>query len=197
MPLPLRVPLIYWVRGQTHLRLWNKAIALHSVQEINGLNSYRLRIARKGMEKVFIVHYGEVGLKGRNRSFFENRLARNIRQALEDTEYVDVQRIYGRILVRLGPDSDISEIQRRLRTVMGIVHFELCGVADQNMEAIKRAALGWVRGQEFHTLKVETRPGKQAFSAHLPGNQRRGRWVSAQVHRRQGGHAPPGSAVLD
>ena len=120
------------------------------------------------MEKVFIVHYGEVGLKGRNRSFFENRLARNIRQALEDTEYVDVQRIYGRILVRLGPDSDISEIQRRLRTVMGVVHFELCGVADQNMEAIKRAALEWVRGQEFHTLKVETRRANKRFPLTSP-----------------------------
>ena len=120
------------------------------------------------MEKVFIVHYGEVGLKGRNRAFFENRLVRNIRQALEDTEYVDVQRIYGRILVRLGPDSDISEIQRRLRTVMGIVHFELCGVADQNMEAIKNAALEWVRGQEFHTLKVETRRANKRFPLTSP-----------------------------
>ena len=120
------------------------------------------------MEKVFIVHYGEVGLKGRNRAFFENRLVRNIKQALEDTEYLDVQRIYGRILVRLGADSDVPEIQRRLRTVMGIAHFELCGVADQNMEAIKNAALKWVRGQEFQTLKVETRRANKRFPLTSP-----------------------------
>ena len=43
MPLPLRVSLVYWVYGRTRVRLWNKAIALHSLQEINGLNSYEIR----------------------------------------------------------------------------------------------------------------------------------------------------------
>ena len=128
----------------------------------------QLRIARKDMEKVFIVHYGEIGLKGRNRRFFENRLVRNIRQAIEATEYVDVQRIHGRIVVKLGANSDTAEIQRRLGAVMGIAHFELCREADQNMEAIKRGALEWIRGREFQTLKVETRRANKRFPLTSP-----------------------------
>ncbi len=120
------------------------------------------------MQKVFIVHYGEVGLKGRNRSFFENRLVRNIKQVLEDTEYVNVHRIYGRILVTLGAQSDIPEIQRRLHKVMGIAHFELCRVTEQNMEAIKNGALEWIQGREFHTLKVETRRANKRFPLTSP-----------------------------
>ena len=120
------------------------------------------------MQKVFIVHYGEVGLKGKNRSFFENRLVRNIRQAIEGTEYADVQRIYGRIIVTLGATSDIPEIQRRLGTVMGIAHFELCRVTEQNMEAIKDGALEWIRGREFQTLKVETRRANKNFPLTSP-----------------------------
>ena len=120
------------------------------------------------MQKVFIVHYGEVGLKGKNRSFFENRLVRNIRLALEGTEYADVRRIHGRILVTVGETSDIPEIQRRLGNVMGIAHFELCRVTEQNMEAIKDGALKWIQGREFQTLKVETRRANKHFPLTSP-----------------------------
>lgn len=120
------------------------------------------------MQKVFIVHYGEVGLKGKNRSFFENRLVQNIKQALEGTEYADVQRIHGRILVRVDADSDILEIQRRLGAVMGIAHFELCRVTEQNMEAIKSGALEWIQGRDFQTLKVETKRANKRFPLTSP-----------------------------
>ncbi len=120
------------------------------------------------MQKVFIVHYGEVGLKGKNRSFFENRLVRNIKQALEGTEYADVQRIHGRILVGLDVDSDVPEIQRRLGAAMGIAHFELCRVTEQNMEAIKSGALEWIQGHEFQTLKVETKRANKQFPLTSP-----------------------------
>ena len=120
------------------------------------------------MQKVFIVHYGEVGLKGKNRSFFENRLVRNIKQALEGTEYTDVQRIHGRILVRVDANSDIPEIQRRLGAVMGIAHFELCRVTEQNIEAIKSGALEWIQGRDFQTLKVETKRANKQFPLTSP-----------------------------
>ena len=48
-----------------------------------------------------VAHYHEVGLKGRNRSFFERRLVDNIRWALRDTGYAHVRTIPGRILVEL------------------------------------------------------------------------------------------------
>ena len=120
------------------------------------------------MQKVFIVHYGEVGLKGKNRSFFENRLVRNIRHALEGTEFADVRRIHGRLLVTLSTNADIPEIQRRLGAVMGIAHFELCRVTEQNMEAIKDGALEWIQGHEFQTLKVETRRANKQFPLTSP-----------------------------
>ena len=120
------------------------------------------------MQKVFIVHYGEVGLKGKNRSFFENRLVRNIRHALEGTEFADVRRIHGRLLVTLSTNADIPEIQRRLGAVMGIAHFELCRVTEQNMEAIKDGVLEWIQGHEFQTLKVETRRANKQFPLTSP-----------------------------
>ena len=72
------------------------------------------------MERVFLVHYGEVGLKGKNRSFFEKRLVQNIKRSLKGLGCADVHRIYGRILVTLQPDSNITAIREKLSEIIGI-----------------------------------------------------------------------------
>ena len=51
---------------------------------------------------------------------------------------------------------------------MGIAHFELCRVTEQNMEAIKDGALEWIQGHEFQTLKVETRRANKQFPLTSP-----------------------------
>ena len=57
------------------------------------------------MEKLFLVHYGEIGLKGKNRSFFEKKLAQNIKLSLKGMGCAEVRRIYGRLLVMSAPRS--------------------------------------------------------------------------------------------
>ena len=69
------------------------------------------------MPKIIIVHYGEIGLKGKNRSFFERKLVDNIKRALRGTGYTRVRRISGRLLVELDENADLDEIQRRLPKV--------------------------------------------------------------------------------
>ncbi len=120
------------------------------------------------MEKLFLVHYGEVGLKGKNRSFFEKKLVQNIRLSLKGTGYAEVRRIYGRILVTLHPEADIVAIQERLGKVMGIAHFELASAAAQTIDAIQAAALELIRDREFKTLKVETKRANKRFPLTSP-----------------------------
>ncbi len=120
------------------------------------------------MEKLFLVHYGEVGLKGKNRSFFEKKLVQNIRLSLKDTGYAEVQRIYGRILVTLRPEADVVAIQERLGKVMGIAHFEPAGATAQNMDAIQATALELIKDSQFKTLKVETKRANKRFPLTSP-----------------------------
>ena len=120
------------------------------------------------MEKLFLVHYGEVGLKGKNRSFFEKKLVQNIRLSLKDTGYAEVQRIYGRILVTLRPEADVAAIQERLGKVMGIAHFEPAGATAQNMDAIQATALELIKDSQFKTLKVETKRANKRFPLTSP-----------------------------
>jgi thiamine biosynthesis protein ThiI len=120
------------------------------------------------MEKVYLVHYGEIGLKGKNRSFFENQLVRNIRLALNDRGYAEVKRMYGRLLITLQPGADFPAIQERLSKTMGVVHFEAAFRIEQDIEAIKAAAVECLRDKQFSTLKVETKRSNKRFPLTSP-----------------------------
>src|SRR5881409_3817436 len=59
-----------------------------------------------------IVHYHEIGLKGRNRSHFENILVRNMAGALAGTGAGKPRKLPGRILVPLThADSDVRDTE--------------------------------------------------------------------------------------
>jgi thiamine biosynthesis protein ThiI len=120
------------------------------------------------MEKLFLVHYGEIGLKGKNRSFFEKKLAQNIKLSLKGMGCAEVRRIYGRILVMLHPEANVAAIQERLGKVMGIAHFELALAAEPTINAIQDAALELVKGRQFKTLKVETKRANKRFPLTSP-----------------------------
>ena len=120
------------------------------------------------MEELFSVHYAEVGLKGKNRIFFEKRLTSNIKVALRGTGYTEVKRLHDRILVRLGINADISEIKKRLQQVMGIAYFELACSTERDITAIKETALQQIRGLTYRSLKVETRRTDKTFPLTSP-----------------------------
>ena len=129
------------------------------------------------MEELFSVHYAEVGLKGKNRIFFEKRLVSNIKIALRGTGYAEVERLHDRILVRLEKNADIPKIKKRLQQVMGIAYFELACTTERDMTAIKETAVQQIQGRTFESLKVETRRTDKTFPLTSPQ-------ISAEV----GGH---------
>ena len=120
------------------------------------------------MEKLFLVHYGEIGLKRGNRFYFEKKLAQNIKLSLKGMGCAEVRRIYGRLLVMLQPEADVVAIQERLGKVMGIAHFELALGTEQCIDAIQAAALELVKGKAFKTLKVETKRANKRFPLTSP-----------------------------
>ena len=122
----------------------------------------------KNMEELFSVHYAEVGLKGKNRVFFEKRLVNNIKLSLRGTGYEEVERLHDRILVHLGQGVDITEVRNRLRQVMGIAHFELACRTERDITAIKEAALRQIQDNCYESLKVETRRTDKTFPLTSP-----------------------------
>lgn len=59
------------------------------------------------MKELYVVHYAEIGLKGRNRAAFEKKLVDNIMQQHEvDTSL----RLPGRIILRAEPNLDLGKV---------------------------------------------------------------------------------------
>ena len=95
-----------------------------------------------------LIHYAaEITLKGRNRPFFEKKLATNIHQTLR-TETIDgVQRERGRIVVCLNTQSDSSQILSQLSRIFGISWYAPAYITSQNLEELSAEVLK--RAQPF------------------------------------------------
>ena len=71
------------------------------------------------MDKVLLVRYAEIHLKGLNRPFFERLLVDRIKQALNPV-HAAVEREQGRIFVYGIPEENIPECTDKLCRVFGI-----------------------------------------------------------------------------
>ena len=69
--------------------------------------------------RVCLVHYHEVGLKGKNRAYFEHILMDNIKAALAAFSVKAVSRISGYILVTFN-EHDAEAASHVIRTVPGL-----------------------------------------------------------------------------
>ncbi len=92
------------------------------------------------MEKVILVRYAEIHLKGLNRPFFEKLLVDRIKQALNPV-HANVVREQGRIFVYGIPEASIPECTDRLCRVFGIHSISVASCVEKDWEAIRAAAI--------------------------------------------------------
>ena len=69
-----------------------------------------------------LIHYHEIALKGKNRSWFERRLVKNIKQQLHGLPFPKVQLKAARIFCFGIDESMWKDYAQHLRKVMGIKH---------------------------------------------------------------------------
>lgn len=70
-----------------------------------------------------LVHYSEVALKGKNRSWFIHRLVRHLHAALAGLHVKEVRTPVGRIEIVLGQEHTKDEVKDRLSRVFGIANY--------------------------------------------------------------------------
>lgn len=92
------------------------------------------------MERVLLVRYAEIHLKGLNRPFFEKLLVDRIKQALNPI-HANVEREQGRIFVYGVPEEQIDDCVERLKRVFGIHSISVARCVEKNWEAIREAAI--------------------------------------------------------
>lgn len=85
-----------------------------------------------------VIHYSEIGLKGKNRGFFEKKLIGNIGKALSGTK--KIYRRYGKVIVEVGNIANKKKYIKKLAFVPGISSFSIADKADLEMGSIKDKA---------------------------------------------------------
>ncbi len=112
--------------------------------------------------KYYVIHYGELSLKGKNRPMFVQQLARNVQQALrglgEDGEdECEVRVLTGRILAAVPETVPHADVVERLSRVFGISNFAPCWHAPHDMEAIKSVVSQALQGRQFGSFRIAAR----------------------------------------
>ncbi|RSL34269.1 tRNA 4-thiouridine(8) synthase ThiI [Salibacterium salarium] len=87
-----------------------------------------------------LVRYGELALKGKNRTEFENKLKRNIQYAIQDFSTAKVKKTYGRMMIELNNENP-EKVMEPLKHVFGLSSFSLAMKSPNEIEQIKETAL--------------------------------------------------------
>lgn len=109
------------------------------------------------MYDALVVHFHEIGLKGRNRDFFEDALARNLRRALRGTGYKRVRKGFGRVTVDLEPDGLPLIAAERAAKVFGVAYVGVGRRVEPDLAKIGDAALELIMAETFDSFAVRAR----------------------------------------
>ncbi len=113
------------------------------------------------MEKVIIVRYSELHLKGKNRGWFERVFAVNMEKSLKGLKH-EIHRHSGRYLVENFSENDIEAILERLGKVFGIHSYSVALKVRADMDEIFEAAKQVCSSEG--SFKVETHRADKSFS---------------------------------
>jgi thiamine biosynthesis protein ThiI len=104
-----------------------------------------------------IVHHHELGLKGRNRDYFEQTLVRNLRAALLGTGHERIRRGFGRIMVDFPDPTHIEEAAERAARLFGVAYVGMGVRVRPELAAIEATCLELMTAEPFESFRVQAR----------------------------------------
>ncbi|MCD7729053.1 MAG: tRNA 4-thiouridine(8) synthase ThiI [Clostridia bacterium] len=117
------------------------------------------------MEKVVIIRYAEIHLKGKNRGYFEHIFAVNMEKSLKGIRH-EIHRQSGRYLVEGFKENDADLIVSKIKKVFGVhtvsVAYKVNSTLDDIFEAAKLVS------EDYGTFKVETHRADKKFLLNSP-----------------------------
>ena len=128
-----------------------------------------------------IARYHEIALKGRNRPFFVEKLADNLRRSLSDVPGVSVHPFSSRIAVQIPDETPWETVRERVERVFGVANFSRAREVAADLEALKRAAAEDLRGTSFASFRVTSDWGTGLTGEVTVKNMAVGRAKSAKL----------------
>ncbi len=132
-----------------------------------------------------VVRYHEIALKGRNRPFFVDKLARNLRRATADLGPVTVQCLAGRISLHADDELPWDALRARLDTVFGVANYSRVQqlAVEPDLSTLKAAAVAALSGRRVASFCVRARRSDKSFGLKSSEIERQ---VGAAIHMATG-----------
>jgi len=116
------------------------------------------------MQHVIIVHFHELSLKGKNRSWFEKILLKNIKRHLSSLPHKNISRLFGRIVIQSIDIALWDKYCRVLSDLIGIRNFILASETRLNIEDIKIASLDACSAEnQSNSFRISARRQNKLF----------------------------------
>ena len=117
-------------------------------------------------KRTILVRYDEIGLKGRNRKYFEKALLKNIKRALPSDSAIEYRVPRGRILIDLS--SEIAEKYGDcLQNIPGIASYSIGVSIDPDFDQMAELGIQWIEplliGKDQLNFCVRTRRSEKTF----------------------------------
>ncbi|MCM1298393.1 MAG: tRNA 4-thiouridine(8) synthase ThiI [Firmicutes bacterium] len=121
--------------------------------------------------EVIMAKYGEIALKGLNRSNFENLLIRNIKRRLKNAGEFNVTRRQSTIYIEpLNDGADLELAVKKVCNVFGIAAVQRSGVFPKDMNEIIRQGIPYLKNalSAAKSFKVEAKRSDKSFPFTSP-----------------------------
>ena len=117
------------------------------------------------MKEIILVKYGEIILKGGNRSRFERVLVNNIKNSVKNISEIKINVMQATIYIDVVEEDKIDAVIEQLSRVFGIVSITRACVCEKDIEKIKLAAKEYCRNELIPGVKfkVEAKRADKSF----------------------------------
>lgn len=148
------------------------------------------------MEKVIIIRYAEIHLKGKNRGYFEHVFGVNLERSLRGLRH-ELQRTNGRYIVARFDETRVREILYRISGVFGVHSYSLGYRVENSLESMFDAAKCVC--PQTGTFKVDTHRGDKRYALTSPEVSREigARLLEAYPALKVNVHEPNATVYID
>ncbi len=148
------------------------------------------------MDRVIVLRYSEIHLKGKNRMFFENILKKNILEKLKGCECRTEFR-YGRYIVSDYAEDDENELIERLRTVFGLYSLSPGLRTSADIDDIASAALAIAPSSGTFRVTVNRADKTLPYTSVMLASETGGRLLDARPGLSVDLHSPESTIYVD
>ena len=125
----------------------------------------------KFMKEIILCKYGEIALKGLNKSSFESMMTRSVKRRLKSCGQFSVSKAQSTLYVEpLNDDSDVDMAVEKLSKIFGIVKLCRCCVLEKDMDEILTKSLDYIEDEmeTARTFKVDAKRSDKKFPFKSP-----------------------------